>query len=508
MSGTGLAEGNPSVIDTAQVMDRDGLIARARAVAPEAFDGEGRFLLSVAGSWERPDAWSPAVSPVDGTSFAELPVLGAERASGSVERAAAEFAPWAALPLDERRERVRAGVALLREHRGVLIGLLAWEIGKTVPTAANDVDRCVSGAEWYLDQIGPMLEGRRPLGLVSNVASWNYPFSVLLLNVLVQALSGNPVVAKIPTQGGGVSLTVAFALLRRAGLPITLIGGRGADLTEPLVGHPAVRGLAFVGGRRNGSAIAARLRGTGKRFALEMEGVNPYVVTRFSDWDGLAKQIRAGFDYGKQRCTAYTRWVVDRDLVPRFVETYKSVVGDIRVGHPFLEPTPTFGPLISPAKVEELHGRIAEAVRNGARIEHRGTLDDRAFLPAQDRGAYLAPVLLVGLIAPSDLYTREPFGPVDAVVPADGEEQLVAEANVSGGSLVGSVASDDPATAERIAARLLSFKVGINRLRSRGDREEHFGGLGGSWGGAFVGGENLVRAFTDGPQEVRGNWGG
>jgi acyl-CoA reductase-like NAD-dependent aldehyde dehydrogenase len=404
------------------------------------------------------------------------------------------------------------GVAsgLLRAHRGVLIGLLAWEIGKTVAAASNDVDRCVAGIDWYLGEIGGMVEGRRPLGLVSNIASWNYPFSVLLLNVLVQALSGNAVVAKIPTQGGGVSLTLAFALLRRAGLPVTLIGGRGADLTEPLVGHAAIDGLAFVGGRRNGAAIAARLRGTGTRFALEMEGVNPYVVTRFSDWDGLAKQIRGGFDYGKQRCTAYTRWVVERSLVPAFLETYRAAVSDIRVGHPYLEEASgrpvDFGPLISATKVRELRGRTDEAVANGAEVVYGAGLDDADFLPGQERGAYLAPTLLLGLGAPSDLYAREPFGPVDAVVAADSEDGLIAEANVSGGSLVASVATDDAAVGERIAGRLMSFKVGINRLRSRGDRDEAFGGLGGSWAGAFVGGENLVRAFTEGPQEVRGHW--
>lgn len=498
------------------VMDLAGLMATAARTVPEAFDPDGRLLLPVAGGWVRPDGWVAVASPVDPAAFdglaVRLGVLEAGHAADAVSAAAGEFGAWSARSLDERRAAVVRAADLLSEHRATLIGLLAWEIGKTVPTASADVDRCVAGIRWYLDEIGPMIEGRRPLGLVSNIASWNYPFSVLLLNVLAQALCGNAVVAKIPTQGGGVSLTLAFALLRRAGVPATLIGGRGADLTEPLVGHEAIAGLAFVGGRRNGGAIAARLRGTGTRFALEMESVNPYVVTRFSDWDGLARQIRGGFEYGKQRCTAYTRWVVERSLVPAFVETYTRAVADIRVGHPYLEAQGggkvDFGPLISAAKVRELHQRIDAAVAGGAEVLYRATLEDAAFLPGQDRGAYFAPVLLSGIGPSSDLYDREPFGPVDAIVAADDVDGLIAEANVSGGSLVGSVATDDAALGEAIAKRLMSYKVGINRLRSRGDREEAFGGLGGSWAGAFVGGENLVRAFTDGPQEVRGNWAG
>ncbi len=44
-----------------------------------------------------------------------------------------------------------------------------------------------------------------------------------------------------------------------------------------------------------------------------------------------------------------------------------------------------------------------------------------------------------------------------------------------------------------------AFKVGVNQPRSRGDRDELFGGQGASWRGAFVGGALLVRAVTDGP---------
>ncbi|MEO5874798.1 MAG: aldehyde dehydrogenase, partial [Streptosporangiaceae bacterium] len=43
------------------------------------------------------------------------------------------------------------------------------------------------------------------------------------------------------------------------------------------------------------------------------------------------------------------------------------------------------------------------------------------------------------------------------------------------------------------------FKVGVNTPRSRGDKAEHFGGLGASWKGAFVGGDLLVQAVSYGP---------
>lgn len=51
-----------------------------------------------------------------------------------------------------------------------------------------------------------------------------------------------------------------------------------------------------------------------------------------------------------------------------------------------------------------------------------------------------------------------------------------------------------------------SFKFGVNTPRSRGDREEVFGGRGGSWKGAFVGGDLLVDSVTDGERALYGNF--
>ena len=101
------------------------------------------------------------------------------------------------------------------------------------------------------------------------------------------------------------------------------------------------------------------------------------------------------------------------------------------------------------------------------------------------------------------LYRKKPFGPVDTFIIVDSVNELITEGNVSNGSLVAAIASNDLGFAQRVAGELLAFKVGINRLRSRGDREEVFGGIGQSWRGCFVGGSYLVQAVTQGaPSEV------
>ena len=69
---------------------------------------------------------------------------------------------------------------------------------------------------------------------------------------------------------------------------------------------------------------------------LEMEGVNTYGIWDYSDWNTLAEQLKKGYDYGKQRCTAYVRFVVERRLFPQFLETYWDAMRDLKVGNPTL----------------------------------------------------------------------------------------------------------------------------------------------------------------------------
>jgi len=197
--------------------------------------------------------------------------------------------------------------------------------------------------------------------------------------------------------------------------------------------------------------------------------------------------------------------VVQRELVDEFLDVYLPVVRSVRFGHPLAVagasdalPELDFGPLISAAKADELHRKVDEAVRGGAVPLYRGKLSSGSFVDGQDTSAYVAPAALLAPPGRSRLMHAEPFGPVDTIVVVDTTDELLAAMNASNGALVASLACDDQEEAAKLAKDLQAFKVGINKPRSRGDREEAFGGRGASWKGAFVGGDLLVHAVTIG----------
>jgi acyl-CoA reductase-like NAD-dependent aldehyde dehydrogenase len=302
-------------------------------------------------------------------------------------------------------------------------------------------------------------------------------------------------------------------MMARAGLPVTLISGSGAELAPALVSSSDLGALAFVGGRNNGRAAATSLTSLATRHILEQEGLNSWGVWGKPNWSELAAHLTKGFEYAKQRCTAYPRYVVQRNLFPEFLEMYLDVVKGLRFGHPLAVANATddfpdlhFGPVISSKKVAELERSFDEAVLRGAVPLYVGSLDDGTFLKGQERSAYIAPHTILEPPTTWSIHHSEPFGPLDSIVLAESEAELIAAMNVSNGNLVSSLATDDLALAERVKEESQAFKFGINKPRSRGDKAETFGGRGASWRGCFVGGDLLVQSVTEGEGFLFGNF--
>lgn len=77
---------------------------------------------------------------------------------------------------------------------------------------------------------------------------------------------------------------------------------------------PEISCVSFVGGRDTGADVATAVAGLGKLHILEQEGLNTWGIWDFSGWERLTAVVPKLFDYGKQRCTAYPRFVVQRSL--------------------------------------------------------------------------------------------------------------------------------------------------------------------------------------------------
>ena len=234
------------------------------------------------------------------------------------------------MDLDERRARVTAAVDAMTEHRDLLALVVRLGIGKPwrlawpTSTAAWTASAGTS-ARSTTARVGPSERGPLP-GPVSNIASWNYPMSVQVHAELVQAARGQRSRGQDP-EPGWLPHPHARACAHAAGRTTGDAAlGHGRYLGEALIRSEGIGALAFVGGRANGRKAAVSLADTGRRHMLEQEGLNTWGIWDFSQWHLLAQHLRKGFEYAKQRCTAYPRYVVQRRLFPDFLESYLPVV--------------------------------------------------------------------------------------------------------------------------------------------------------------------------------------
>lgn len=216
------------------------------------------------------------VSPVDGRVYAERPALTLDAAKAAVARAKAAQKDWAALPLEERIARVKAGVEALNADKARIVEELAWQMGR--PTRYGGEFGGVNDRTAYMAQIAAetlapvMVEdsdrfrrylAREPVGVVFVIAPWNYPYLTSINTIVPALIAGNSVVLKHATQTLVVGERLAEAF-HAGGVPVDVFQNVVLDhaTTEALIGAKSFGFVNFTGSVAGGAAIERAAAGT------------------------------------------------------------------------------------------------------------------------------------------------------------------------------------------------------------------------------------------------------
>jgi acyl-CoA reductase-like NAD-dependent aldehyde dehydrogenase len=316
---------------------------------------------------------------------------------------------------------------------------------------------------------------RQPLGVVSLITPWNFPFAIPAWKSAPALVTGNTVVMK-PASGTPGTATLMAKVLEDAGLPkgvFNLVSGPGGAVGNTLVDHSDVRAVSFTGSNAIGMALNERAAKRGIRVTCEMGGKNPVVVLDDADLDLAVTGILQGA-YGStgQRCTATSRVVVQKGVAAQLVDALAAGAQRLRVGNG-LEAGVDMGPAVDEGQLKTDLEYIDIAREEGARLVAGG---QRLTGGAYDKGFFVQPTLFAGVKPGMRIHQEEVFGPVVCVVEVGDFEEALAAANGVEFGLSASLYTRDANVAMKFVQRAEVGMVHVNNPTVGGEAQLPFGG--------------------------------
>lgn len=410
------------------------------------------------------------ISPIDGSVFAERPLMGRDEAAGAIARTRAAQAAWAARPIRERIELVLAGVAAVGAMNDEIVPELARMMGRPVRYGGEfggfneRASYMAAIAEEALAdiRIADDAQFRRyirrvPHGVVLVVAPWNYPYMTPINTIAPALIAGNVVVLKHATQTllAGERMARAF---HQAGVPQDVFRNvfLDHDTTSSLIAARAFDFVNFTGSVGGGKAMERAAAGTFTAVATELGGKDPGYVMDDADLDAAAAALVDAAMYNSgQCCCGIERIYVAEPLYDAFVEKAVAITREYRLGNPLDEAT-TIGPMANVRFAREVRAQIAEALDGGAHAHIETFAED-------DGGVYLTPQILTDVNHSMRVMREESFGPVVGIMKVKDDDEAVTLMNDSDYGLTASLWTRDAERAARIGDRIETGTVFMNR---------------------------------------------
>ena len=458
--------------------------------------------IYVGGEWYTPDGGSINVQdPSKQEVFAEVPACDEEDVQDAFDAAEEAQEEWGARSHEERRGFLSDLQDTMMSRMGEIKTLLQVEAGSAMAKQMGEFNFSRNIVDWMaeFDEVEREYDSdingkenrvvREPVGVVSTVCPWNFPFYMAMRAVAPAVLMGNSVVLKPSTEtpiSGGLAIARLF---EEAGLPdgvLNVVTGRGSDIGDAVVSDRRAQSVNFTGSTGVGRRVGRLAGDNVAEVALELGGNCPYVVTDDVDLDWAVTAGMFGtFMHQGQICVSINRHIVHEDVYDDYVEAFVSEVEDLGVGDPG-DASNIIGPVINESQRDQMLNFIEESIDAGATLETGGEAD----------GLFVEPTVLSDATNEMSAACNEHFGPVAPIIPYSDDDEAVEIANDTEYGLSSAVHCQDFDRARELADRIEAGMVHINDQPMHDEPHMPFGGVKQSGVGRFNG-EWIIDEMTE-----------
>ena len=443
-------------------------------------------------------------SPVTGEVISLLPRSGSADVEAAIDAAARAQPQWAARTAVERGTILRQVAQLLERDSERVAAIVAAETGKSPREALGETGGAIEMG-YFVAGEGRRLYGkvmpsavehrhamvvRQPVGVAGLIIAANTPIANVAWKVFPALMCGNAAILKASEDTPETASAFAELALE-AGVPpgvLNVVHGLGEEAGQPLVESRRVDLISFTGSTSVGRMIA---RVAGERLAkvcLELGGKNPFIVCDDADLEGAARTAAlSAFSNAGQRCAAGSRVIVFDAVYEHFRDLLVKGAAALRVG---ASDEDDFGPVINERQMESMLGSVERAVAAGATLLHGGTR-------VGDSGCFVAPTLIEGADAGSEIVETELFGPIATLHRVPGFDAAVEMANDSPYGLTAAIWTDSVHRGQEFIARVRSGVASVNGPTYGSEPHWPFGGVKDSGTGWREAGTEAIEVYSE-----------
>ncbi len=446
-------------------------------------------------------------SPAHGVLVSRCQRAGATETEAAIAAARQAFdsGVWPGMKGAERAAVLLKVADMIDARREEIALLDCLEVGKPIAQARGEIQgaadiwryaaalaRDLHGTSYStLGEAALGVVVREPIGVVSIITPWNFPFLIVAQKLPFALAAGCTCVVK-PSEFTSASTLLLGEMLVEAGLPrgvANILAGSGAEIGPMMTTDKRVDMISFTGSTAVGKGAVRSSADTLKKVSMELGGKNPQVIFADCDVDAAIDAVIFGaFFNAGECCNAGSRILLQKSFADAFVKKLVERSRDVPVGDPLDENT-RVGAMITPKHQALVQSYIANAVADGAKVALGGGA------PKTATGEFLEPTILTNLRPEMAVALEEVFGPVLSVLTFDSVEEAVTLANSTIYGLSASVWSKDIDICLRVARQVQAGTVWINTFMD-GFAELPFGGFKQSGIGRELG-RNAVLDYTE-----------